>query len=307
MELQAVLIKGTDENPAGRYQSAEELRLELVRVHEAHQPLPVHLRPVTKPAPVPVATPTVAAPVPQLAGRYKIVWGKTPTVVMPNGTEYQRDLMGKVIEVHRFSRNQPVPAVNVVVADIVDSGGGHPTGVSRVLTDATGYFHLDQIDTRVPITVVERRLRIVVEETTGRPIHDETVRVNRPRTHAASQKAQQAGVWLKNHAGSFNQKAHKAGQWFKGHAGSSSSATATTNLYVLFAVVFTITGLVGVALKNPWLATLPFWLAFVSGRAANLSRRGKLPQSWRWAVYPRLSTIVIGSWLIFLIAHLVGR
>jgi hypothetical protein len=80
-----------------------------------------------------------------------------------------------------------------------------------------------------------------------------------------------------------------------------------TNLFVLLAVVFAIAGLVGVGLGNAWIWTICLWLAFVSGRAANLDRRGLLRAKWKWAVYPRLSTIIVGSWLIFLIARIFGQ
>lgn len=198
-ELQAVLIKGTDENPNGRYQTAEELRTELVRIYEVHQPLPAHLQPVAVVAPVTPATPGLATVATTKAPRVKIVWENTRAVMLANGNEYQRDLAGRVYHRHRIRSNTPLVGVNVIVADIIDSGGGHPTGVSRLLTDANGYFHLDQIDSRVPVNVTERRLRIVVEETTGRRIHDETVKIKRPRSARVRQpRFQGLRGWISN-------------------------------------------------------------------------------------------------------------
>jgi hypothetical protein len=259
-ELQAVLIRGTDENPAGRYQSAEELRLELVRVYEAHQPLPAHLQPVV--VPQTAAPAAVVVPVPTI-GRYKIVWGKTPTVAMLHGTEYQRDLMGKVMRVRRFRHAEPVPQVNVVVADIVDSGGGHPTGVSRELTDQTGYFHLDQQDTRVPIAVVERRLRIVVEETTGRPIHDETIAIKRPRM-----LGQRAGQAARNVGGALTSPFQAAGHGIASRARSIAAAATSWQLLVAIAAVLLVATFVGAALQKRWDWVLYIWPHLLIGAIA---------------------------------------
>ena len=66
--------------------------------------------------------------------------------------------------------------------------------------------------------------------------------------------------------------------------------------------------IVGVAMHNVWILTIALWAAVLSARAYYFALLGKLiRENFYKMLLPRLTTAVVGSWLISLIANLAQR
>lgn len=184
--LQGVLIKGTQETPVARFTTAEELRLELVRVYEANcGSLPAYLRPpapLVTPPPLtatkpPVAPTTTPKPVkPPKVEPIKIVWEKTPVTWHASGTQYEKVVAGWVVQ-----GKQTIPNVSIIVARMIEIPGGNRTpNIAVIPADSNGYFTLDNSDTTMDRAVQERRLTIHVEDASGKKIANVAVTIKRP-------------------------------------------------------------------------------------------------------------------------------
>lgn len=67
-------------------------------------------------------------------------------------------------------------------------------------------------------------------------------------------------------------------------------------------LAFTIAAL---ALDLPWVWTISLWLTLLSGRATGFARQKRLKtRNIYCMVLPRLTTTYVGTWLMFLVAHL---
>lgn len=354
-ELQAVIRQAMQNNPAARFQTADEMLTELVQLYEAVTPLPNHLQRLIHPAQAaaPPPPPPVVRPTPIVTGPpVSIEWPpnmrpayvvKPSTAVPPK--EYHQDIEGTVMR-----GTQPVSQVNVIPMITNETGPGGPG--TQVPTDASGHFQLDWADTTVSINSGWRRIRLVVEDARGNHLYHEEVVINRP-AGATLQRAglsvvstlltpvRAPGVWWRNRqlnraaliqakaqakaarvqakvqafqarqqAKLANAQARQQAAAAKAQAKAQARAAraarlkawfatlSTANLFVALTVALVVAMLFGIAQHWTAVWTLTPWLAFVSGRAASLARRGKLPKSWKWAVFPRLSTVYLGIWLI---------
>lgn len=290
-----------------RQRSADDFKQELLNL------LPPHLRPgaVAAPAPPPAPAPVAAA---------AIRW-RVQASYMSNPNEWVGPIGGQVI-----AGRVGVPGANIIpiMTDVGPGAMAHNTRGTVVNSSAHGDFGLSMPDVTVPVTVDRREIEVIVEDpNTGQELYRETVEIDRPgiAQRARAKGAARVGAVAHGAAAPFRMAGHgvAAGARGLGHGlawpfqaggqaiGRARAAMAgwlthatTANLFAVLTVALVAAMLVGIATHQTWLWTLTPWLAFMSGRAANLARRGKLPGSWKWAVFPRLSTIYIGIWLIIM-------
>lgn len=280
-DLQGLLKKMIDPKPDRRFQTVEELRVELVKVYETIQPLPAHLQAITAtPTPVPTPAPTSTQ---STLGKIGIEWDQaSPTRY--STLEWHQDLRGQVVASKRWWKwLRKIPVSNVSVVPIIhDVNNPSPLSSTPVSTDLVGRFELEWDDTTVPMSVARRIFQIRVEDSGGNLLHEEKLEITQDRSWSKQSTAIPPSVI-----------------WWWGLAGA-----ATT----LLTVVFFIFTLVGVAKDNAWIWSISPWAALVSLRIRSFAKKGKLSRDNIYRMLmPRLTLAWAGSWLACLLIFLFGR
>jgi serine/threonine protein kinase len=284
-DLQFILIKGTETDPAARWRNAEELFNRLARIYETLRPLPAHLAPpapvvhhtapvlahqptLTAPTliPAPLPTPTIVQPAvhtptqvvqPQQpkTRSMKVKWEKGKVAVYSQ-SEYQQKVVGKVVAGRPFMmKNDPVAGVMVTVTRIIDSG--NPTNpvpaTVDVITGSDGTFELQISDVTVPIEISKRTIYVQVEDSNGDAICHGDVDIKRPRQ--MGYKAAQAGAAVGNFFGGW---VAAPWEWLKNTFSGFASRSVVVIGWIV-AAVSAVLFIYGASTGKTWLWVIAPW------------------------------------------------
>jgi hypothetical protein len=307
-----------------RPRSAEEFKQELMQL------LPLNMQqqfqqPAAAPQPgIPAAVPG-PIPAPRVVP-ITITWRPSHAVMINHG-EYRRPIAGRVTQ-----GNQPKPGVTITPFPI-DHGAvglmGNPGTV--VHAGLHGEFTLDIGDVTVPVTVTRRDIEVVIADpNTGAELHRETVTIDRPWMPQRIQaNANQAGAAVAHAAAAPFRGAARGGRAARQRVGQAAAAMqqrwrrgaryvrrAARNLRnslnlpglgTIGIIVFALLTAVGIAMDNTWIWTISLWGLFLAWRLRHFQtrhRRGRGPLPWRRMIMPRLTTAIVGTWLVILLAAL---